>query len=112
MAAVSTSLKLGWLMASQNTAGTEVRVLMRSSLVNFKKVCTLNVGMITVVPPPSHATRNWLLQPVTGDSGTATSGRMLPSKARWLTRRQGARVARNASCLAFASHGEPVVPLG
>ncbi len=98
-------------MASQYTAGTDVSELIRSSPISFRNACTLNAGMMTVVPPEAHMGSNWLLQPVTWNSGTETSVRTLPSKGSGTMRRQVSMFERNPSCVVIAPLGKPVVPL-
>ncbi len=58
------------------------------------------------------ATRSWLLQPVTWNSGTDTSVRSGgPSGSSRRMRRHVSQLDRKFSCVVTAPLGKPVVPL-
>src|ERR1700733_2643069 len=93
----SRSLKFGWLMASQKTAGTDVTTFIPSAAITFRKVWTSKDGIITVLLPVWVVGNNWLLQPVTWNKGTDTRLRTLPSRGRFEIRRQFSEFDKNAS---------------
>jgi hypothetical protein len=102
-------LKLGWLIASQNTAGTEVSRSMRSSTIAWRNSWTPKAGIITV-PASRQVGRSWLLQPVTWNNGTETRLR-IPPQGMSMMRRQVSTLDRKFSWVVMAPLGKPVVPL-
>ncbi len=92
-------------------AGTDVRMLIRSSTIVRRNSCTSNAGMITVVPFICVVTMSWLLQPVTWNSGTDTRLRRWTSSGKRMIRRHVSLFDRKFSCVVIAPFGKPVVPL-
>src|SRR3954452_12143324 len=107
----SKSAKLGWLMASQMIAGTDVMRLMRSSTTARRNACTSKAVMMTTVPPRELVTSNWLLQPVTWNIGTEMRFRSEVPPCRFMTRRHVSALERKFSWVVMAPLGNPVVPL-
>ena len=103
--------KSGWFMASQKIAGTDVRMLICSSPIAWRKACTSKAGITTVVPFSWVVTISWLLQPVTWNSGTETRLRRWTSSGKDMTRRQVSLFDRKFSWVVIAPLGKPVVPL-
>ena len=70
-------------------------------------------GMIAAVPPVYIASRSWLLQPVTWNSGTEIRVRRVApsSTAPDRARRHVSALDRKFSWLVTAPLGKPVVPL-
>lgn len=68
--------------------------------------------MITEVPPSRIATKSWVLQPVTWNSGTEmrVRKRSPTSRANPEHRSEFSVLVRNASCVVGTPLGWPVVP--
>ena len=93
-------------------AGTVIMTSMRSSSMARRNAPTSKAGMTTAVPPVYMASRSWLLQPVTWNSGTEIRVRRLASaSAPESARRQVSALDRKFSWLVTAPLGKPVVPL-
>ena len=85
-------------------------VSIRSSSMARRSAPTSKAGMIAAVPPRYRATRSWLLQPVTWNSGTEIRVRR-PAGTTERERRQVSALDRKFSWLVTAPFGKPVVPL-
>ena len=92
-------------------AGTVIMTSMRSSSMARRNAPISKAGMIAAVPPVYIASRSWVLQPVTWNSGTEIRVRRLGPGSAESARRQVSALDRKFSWLVTAPLGKPVVPL-